>query len=190
MGLWVEDDGESLVQPMFCKSVHTNLKEGFPMWTETAEGRRYIGEVSKRIVTEVAPEELDLFDELIEEYFADPTPPDASAPTSDDPLAFGLGATLVAVTPAAAAIVSAVLTYVMTEAIKTIQEESAEAIKRKIKALFNPEKKDDEGPPPLTRDQLEQVKKLARRQAKKFGMELDLANKMANALIGALVLAT
>jgi hypothetical protein len=165
---------------------------GVPMWTETTEGREYIEEVSKRIVTEFAPEELDLFDDLIAEYFVDPTPPDLSDSGGDDALAFGVGEVLVAVTPAAAAVVTAVLTHVLTEATEVIKEESAAKIKKGIKDIFGPEKKDkqdDDEPQPLTRDQLEQVKKLARRQAKKFGLEPDLANKMADALVGALVLA-
>lgn len=159
------------------------------MWTETTEARKYIEEVSKRIVTEFASEELELFDELIADYFADPTPPDLSASGDDDPLAFGVGGVLVAVTPAAGAMVSAVLTFVLTEATEVIKEESAEKIKKRIKDIFSPENEDDDGPQPLTRDQLEQVKKLARRQAKRFGMEPDVANKMADALIGAIVLA-
>ncbi len=164
------------------------------MWTETSEGQEYIKEVSKRIVTEFAPEELDLFDDLITEYFVDPTSPDLTKSRGDDALAFGVGEVLVAVTPAAAAMVTAVLTRVFTEVVEVIkEEESGEKIKETIKGIFSREEKDsidDDKPQPLTSDQLEQVKKLARRQAKKFGLEHDLANKMADALIGALVLAT
>jgi hypothetical protein len=169
-----------------------NILRRFSMWTETTEVRKYIEEVSKRIVSEFASEELELFDELIAEYFADPTPPALSDSGDDDPLAFGVSEVLVAVTPAAGAMVTAVLTYVLAETTEVIKEESAEKIKKRMKDIFSPEKEDkedDDKPQPLTRDQLEHVKKLARRQAKKFGMEPDLANKMADALIGAIVLA-
>ncbi len=159
------------------------------MWTETTEGRKFIEEVSKQIVTEVAPEELDLFDELIEGYFEDPAPPDLSEAGSDDPLGFGLGGALVAATPAAAAVVSTVLTYVLTEALKTFQEESAEAIKTKIKKLFKPEEEAEDEIAELTDEQLKQVRRLAIKQAKTFGMEADQAKRMADALIGALALA-
>jgi len=106
-----------------------------------------------------------------------------------------LGETLVAVAPAAAAMASAVLSYLMTETIKAAQEESVEAVKKKIKALFNPEQKDDKPEkkedkslPPLTKEQMEQVKKLARKQAIQFGIKPDKADKMASALIGSLAL--
>ena len=163
------------------------------MWAETAEGRKFVEEVSKNIVTQVAPEELDMFDELVEEYFQNPTPPDRSATASDDPLGFGLGETLAAVAPAAAAMVSAVLTYIVTEAIKAGQEETTAIVKQKIKALFNPDKespgqKTDKEIPPLTKEQMEQVKKLARKQAIQFGIKPEQAEKMANALIGSLAL--
>ncbi len=49
------------------------------MWTETTEGRKFIQEISRGIVGEVAPEEMDMFDELVMEYFQDPTPPNLSA---------------------------------------------------------------------------------------------------------------
>lgn len=166
------------------------------MWTETAEGRKYIQEISKSIVIQIAPEEMDLFENLVAEYFQDPTPPDLSPSSKDEPLSFGLGETLVAVAPAAAAMVSAVLKYLMNELVKTTQEESAEAIKKKIKALFNPEakdkgraKKERQDLPPLTKEQMEQVKKLACKEAIVFGIAPSKADKMANALIGALALA-
>src|SRR5215211_3720307 len=133
------------------------------MWIETAEGRKLIEETSKSVVTQVAPEELELFDELLQDYFENPQPSNPPASTHDDPLGFGLGEALVAVTPAAAAMASTVLSYLMTEAIKATQEESAAAIKKKLKALFNPEKEKD-SLPPLTGEQLAQVKKLAHKQ--------------------------
>ena len=155
------------------------------MWTETTEGREFIKEISLDVVTQVAPEELDLFDELVQEYFEDPSPPDLSATVSDDPLGFGLAETLVAVTPAATALVSVVLSYLLTEVIKATQEEGAAVLKRKIKKLFNP---DSQEASPLTQPQLEQIKKLARKQAIQFGLNSKQAEQMAAALIGSLAL--
>lgn len=161
------------------------------MFTDTPEGRKYIEDVSKHIVAEYASEELDLFDELMAEYIADPTPPDLSTSSEDDALAFGLNEVIVAVTPAATAMTTAVLAYIIKDFAPLIQEKSAEWIKANINRIFakKDEKKGDDGFQPLTRDQLKEVKRIARRQAKKFGMETDMAHKMVEALIGALVLA-
>jgi len=76
----------------------------------------------------------------------------------------------------------------MTGAIKAVQEGASDAIKAQIKAAFAPKKKES-GPTPLSQDQLRQVKRIARSQAKKYGMDPEMAGKMAEALIGALVLA-
>lgn len=165
------------------------------MWTDTPEGRKLIQELSKDIVAETAPEEMDLFDELVMEYFNNPAPPDLSAKPKDDPLGFGLNEVLIAVTPAAAAMVNEVLKHLMTESIGAVKDESSDMVKKKVKKLFNPEKKDDQPTKkddgevrPLNKEQLEQVKKLARKQAIKFGIGPDKAEKMANALVGSLVL--
>lgn len=144
--------------------------------------RQLISEYARELVYQVAPEENDLFDELIEEYFQNPTPPEPVSETRDDPLGSGLGELLVAATPAATAIVGAVLTYLLTEVIKTTQEETATALKKKIKALFQ----NDKDPPPLSSKQLELVKELARKQGRAFGLETEEARKMADALIGVL----
>lgn len=165
------------------------------MWTESLEGRKLIQEIAKSIVLDFAPEEMDLFDELVSEYFHDPTPPDLTTSPQDDPLGFGLSEALIAATPAVAAMVNAVLNHVLSESIRAAKEESAEVVKKKVKNLFHPEKeaekpakKDDGEIRPLNKEQLEQVKKLARKQAIQFGIKPDKAEKMANALIGSLAL--
>ena len=157
------------------------------MWTETTDGRQFIEDVTKSIVAQVAPEELDMFDTLIQDYFENPTPPDPSVTDSDQALGFGLGEALAIATPAAAAAVSGVLTYILSEVLKTVQEESAAAITRRLKQLF---KRDAEGrTETLSPDQLRQVQTIAIKQAEAFGMGPQDATKMATALVGALAVA-
>jgi hypothetical protein len=155
------------------------------MWTETTDGRQLITDLSKQMVTQVAPEELDLFDELIEEYFDDPSPPDLSESDDDDALGFGLNEVVVAITPAAAAAASSAVGYILTEVLKSAQEESAAVLAKKVRKLFDP--KDKTGA--LTTEQLRQIRRLALSQAKVFGMEAGQARSMADALVGSLALA-
>jgi len=181
-----------LAHPYTREIALTNVKED-GMWSETAEGRKVIQGISRDIVDQFAPEELELFDDLVQEYFQDPRPPDSSSEPKDDPLGFGLSETLIAVTPAAMAMVSGVLNYLTTDIVKVAQEEITEAVKEKIKALFNSSKENSDQKlkneiPPLTIEQLEQVKKLARKQAIQFGIKPEQAEKMSNALIGLLAL--
>jgi hypothetical protein len=158
------------------------------MWTKTPEGRKLIQEISKGIISDIAPEEMDLFDELVMEYFQNPTPPDTSTSSKEDPLGFGVEEILIAATPAAAAMADTILNFIMSDLIKVAKEETAETVRGKIKTFFKKDKQEKEEVVPLTREQLEQIKKLARRQAIKFGMNAEKAEKMANALIGLLVL--
>ena len=155
------------------------------MWTQTADGREFITQISRQLVTEVAPEELDLFDELMAEYFDDPAPPVPADSPDDDPLGFGLSEILVVVTPAAGAVVSTVLSYILAEVIKTTQEESARAITNKLKSLFNSKEKAER----LTPDQLKQVHQVALKQARLFGLDPIQAKQMASSLVGSLAVA-
>ena len=155
------------------------------MWTDTPEGRQLIANLSRQVVDKTAPEELDMFDELLADYYANPHPPEKGAHADDDTLAFGVAEAFIAVTPVAAAVVSSMLTYILQEVIKTTQEEGAKAIAKKISDVINPQNKETA----LTQDQLQQVRKQALKQAKAFGMDNKHAGKMADALIGRLVLA-
>jgi hypothetical protein len=153
------------------------------MWVQTPEGDEVVRELSKQLVEQFAPEELEMFDELYEEYQKHPTPP-AVGPRADDPLGSGLGELIVAVTPAASAMATAVVTFVLSEVLKAAQDESSEKIKARVKALFNPKPK--EKMTPLTQEQLDRVQKLAAKRAVDFGLSPEKAKKMSLALIGSL----
>jgi hypothetical protein len=157
------------------------------MWTETTEGRKYVHEISKKVVSRVAPEEVDLFEELLQQYFDNPHASALDSKAGDDPLGSGLAEPLLAATPAAAAMASAVIGFLVNEVMKAAQKETATMIKEKIPGLFVPDKKTG-GSPPVTKEQLDQIKNLARNQANLFGFTAENAEKMTNALIESLTL--
>ena len=43
------------------------------MWTDTVESQQLMGEISKDIVIQIAPEEMEIFDELLQDHFQNPT---------------------------------------------------------------------------------------------------------------------
>lgn len=106
------------------------------MLVNTIENRALIKKISPHVVAKVAPEELPLFDELIEEYFDDPNPPDLSVSVSDEPLGMSWGELLIAVTPAVAAAVNAVLRFISTQVLAPRQANGA-GIVQSMKSLFN-----------------------------------------------------
>ena len=153
------------------------------MWSDTPEGQELIQEVSKGIVAEVDPEELALFDELMESYFANPHP---SSTERDDPLSFGLGELVILATPAAGAAVSTVFTYILNEVIETVQEEGARAITERIRDWLNSEP----AAKVLTAEQLKQIQEITIQRAELFGLDTTKAGLMASALFKSLGLPT
>jgi hypothetical protein len=153
------------------------------MWIQTPEGDEVVRDLSKQLVEQFAPEELEMFDELYNDYQKHPNPP-AVAPGADDPLGSGLGELIVAVTPAASAMATAVVSFVLSEVLKAAQEESSEKIKARVKALFNPKVKEKAAA--LTPEQLDKVQKLAAKRAMDFGLSPEKAKQMSLALIGSL----
>lgn len=158
------------------------------MWTSTSQAHELIEELSREIVVAIAPEEIDMFEELIQEYYQNPAPPDLTTRDKDDPLGFGIEEILIATTPATAAMVNAVLNHLMEEFLGAFQEQGMKVVRNKLKSLFDGSREDKEKPAPLTREQLQQIKKIARKQAIDFGISPEKAERMANALIGSLAL--
>jgi ABC-type Fe3+ transport system substrate-binding protein len=168
------------------------------MWTDSAEGRSFITQVSQSVVSEIAPEELVLFDDLLQDYFKNPTPPDLSAKASDEPLGFGLEGVLIALTPAAAAALKAVVDYLLGPTAQGVMKEGSAAIVNKVKQLLNPADKsapageqakvDHEPTPDSNKERLAVVKKIARAEAKKFGLSDSEADRLAFVIVAKLAL--
>lgn len=155
------------------------------MMPAVPEGREWIERLSREIVAEFAPEELPLFDELAQETFEHPRPPQGEERGGDDPLGFGMNETLVAITPAVSAMVSAAFAHLLGEVFKAAGEEEAKNLRERIKRLVNKER----SAAPLTVEQLAQVRKLAQEQAQLFGVPAGQAQQLADALVGRLALA-
>lgn len=153
------------------------------MWIQTPEADQFVQELSKELVSQFAPEELEIFDELYNDYKKHPSGL-RTEQGADDPLGSGLGEMILAVTPAASAMATAVLSFVMSEVLKASQEEASEKIKTRIKAVLNP--KGSGKSPPLSPEQLEQVQKLAVKRALDFGLTPQKAKQMSLALVGSL----
>ena len=158
------------------------------MWTDTVEGHKLVKELSRMIVEEVAPEELDLFDELLLEYYQNPSESITTKTKADNPLGFGLFENITASTTVIAPIVKSALDYLLSETIKVSQEESASLVKEKIKTVFKRDQADAEELDPLTKAQLRKIYRLARARAIDAGLKPKKAATMARALVGSLSL--
>lgn len=147
----------------------------------------WIDEISKELVAEVAPEELDLFDELAEAYHANPNPPERTRGGGDSALGFGLDAAITAASPAAMAAVSACFGYLIQIAGDAFKDQTRDFITVQVKALFG---KKASAPVQLHLDpaQLARARDLAASEARRFGLSKDEADRLANALAGRLAM--
>jgi hypothetical protein len=185
------------------------------MFTDSAEGRKIVAELTFEVVGEIAPEEHEIFNELLHEYYQPAKPTKTGKGGSDDPLGFGLEGVVHLMTPAVAALVTTLLNGLLAEAAKSLQEEGAAAIRNKIKTLLNPgqEKKPagketgqdrpgetkeggqkahkEERPSGVdfSREQLAAILKNAKSAARKQGASDEEAERIANALFVRLALA-
>jgi hypothetical protein len=151
------------------------------MWTHTPEGRQFIEEVSRNLVENIAVDELEFFDELAVEYFADPHP----ISPKDTELGGGFDFPA-AVTPAVLAAVKAV-TKVAIERTTALRTATGSVVRTRLTAMFGgASEPTDEQVEPLTDEQLESLKTLAHAEALRFGLDDDAARRMTNALTKAI----
>ena len=153
------------------------------MWINTPESKQVVTQLSRELVAEIAPEELELVDELLEDYYANPTVHESK----DHPLGFG-SEFLAAATPVVAAALQAFFNFILNEVWVSAQKESAELIAGRMKALFNPGKKKAEPTLQLTEGQLEKAKQLIKKEAIRSGMKPKKAEDLALKIIGRIAL--
>jgi hypothetical protein len=173
------------------------------IWTTSTEGKKLVEELSREVIAETAPEEIAVFDELVEVYYQKANPSGSAGSDTDDALGFGVDAGLFTVlTPAVLAVVTEVINYFRDEVIKSAKEEGAITIRAKIKAVLNPALKSEVDPSrneksaagdsalesDFSKEQLLVIQKIVKREAKKYGIKEDNALKLANAVIGRLVI--
>lgn len=88
---------------------------------ESSGDRELIEEVSRAVVAAVAPEEMVLFRPMTTAYFD--APDRLRQAPKDDLLGFGAGDAVVALTPVALSVMSAVLTYIRREVAQAPNKE-------------------------------------------------------------------
>jgi hypothetical protein len=155
------------------------------MWTDTPESQQLVGEISKDIVAEIAPEELEFADELLEEHRQNPR----HSAKEDDPLGFGADL-LVALTPVVAMAVQAVVKYLAEEVLRAAKEESSALIVQKIKVFFGTAEEKKKAGVSLSQEELAKVRTLVKKEAVRGGMPAQDAESLALQIVGRLALGT
>jgi hypothetical protein len=147
-----------------------------------------VTEVSKDLITQLAPQEKALFQPISEAYFKNPEKTLSDNKAKDEMLGFGAAEAVTLLTPVILAVSGDVIKFLFAEAQKAVQSESSDLINETVKGWFGKfhPKEDKKSPPPLTPDQLEQVRKIARQKAKLLSLSDKNTKLLADAIVGSL----
>jgi hypothetical protein len=155
--------------------------------------RTLIEDLARQVLWRAAPEELALFEETAEEYFADPA--GVLSPRRRDE-AVGFGLDLALLTPYALAVAGAVLSFLGSTVADAVKAEATPAISAWIRRLLRRDDEPGSGPAParpeprLTAEQADQVRGVAFARARDLGLGEPQARLLADSVVGGLRVAT
>jgi len=150
-----------------------------------------VSEVARDLLTQLAPQEKALFRSISESYFKNPEKTLAENSPKDEMLGFGAAEAVTLLTPVVLAVSGDVIKFLLAEAQKAMQSESTSLINETVKSWFNKfrQKDDKKSPPPLTPEQLEQVRKIAIKKAQQLKLSEKNTKLLAEAIVGSLAIA-
>jgi hypothetical protein len=144
--------------------------------------REFGTDLARDAVAAVAPGESEMFDEVAEEYWADPAAA-VAAERRDERLGFGLDLALLA--PFAISIAVAVGQYLLGILADAFAGEAKSAVVAKLRAMLR--KKNAPEIPQLTPEQFARVRSVAFDAAGRLGLPTDTARLLTDAIVGGLV---
>ena len=133
-------------------------------------------EISKTLIEDISPDELEYFDELANTHF------DVRKSDKDAQLGFGMVEFSELATPAVMTLVSGIVTYLA-------KDEMNEKIKEKLKGFFSKKKKPEEVKSlTLTNDQLNKISELIDKKLKEIELNEKTALRIRDSLISSFAL--
>ena len=150
-----------------------------------------VTEVARDLLAQLAPQEKALFRPISESYFKNPEKTLSDNQAKDEMLGFGAAEAVTLLTPVILAVSGDVVKFLFAEAQKAMQSESSNLINETVKSWFGKfrQKDDKKSPPPLTAEQMEQVRKVAVLKAKQLKLSEKNTKLLADAIVGSLVTA-
>ncbi len=147
-----------------------------------------VSAVARDLIIELAPQEKALFSSISEAYFKNPEKTLAEQRARDEMLGFGAAETITLLTPILLSVSGDVIRFLFAEAQKVMQTESSSLISETVKSWFSHfrQNEDKKSPPPLTPEQLEQVRKIAVKKAQQLKLSGKNTKMLADAIVGSL----
>jgi hypothetical protein len=150
------------------------------MWL-VDDDRALIAELTEMALAQAAPEELVVFEETADEYFADPQGAVSEAAKGQ---AVGFGLELAMITPAALSVGSVVLQALISIVSERTLSAGARTVSGQVRRLLRKEEPDSKLV--LTREQAGRVRQIALAQATALGLPETQATLIADSFVGAL----
>jgi hypothetical protein len=149
------------------------------MNSSTSRGEIVI--MSREVVSHLAPEEMEFFDEIQNQFDRD-SKSFKGASRRDDPLQFGLHDAAPLMTPAVIAAVTAVFHYLETILSQVVKNVAGTVLKERICTVLS------HAPSKLvvTPEQFVEIHRMAQREAMKYGVTDPAAKRMADQIVRSL----
>jgi hypothetical protein len=148
------------------------------------EEQALVRALAEAALERAAPEELAVFDETAEEYFA---APDAVLNPKRRDEAVGFGLELALLTPAVLAAAQAVLHFLVGAVAEAVHDEAKATVADRLKRLLG--HAGDAAPASLSPQQLRRVRDLAFERVRASGADEAQASLVADAIAGGLAVA-
>jgi hypothetical protein len=149
-----------------------------------------IDDFSSSLITELAPEEMPLYRPISEDYFKNPQRVLDEQSAKDDVLGFGATEVGMLLTPVVLAVMTEVVTFIVTEVKKSLKEEGADVIQNVVRRLFRKQPAaatQAASEPALSAEQVSQIHAIAFEQARKLRLSEPRAKLLADAVAGSLM---
>ncbi|HWO59984.1 MAG TPA: hypothetical protein VNO31_08120 [Umezawaea sp.] len=135
--------------------------------------RDFVVDTARSVVTDLAPDELALFEPVSRAYLRDPKKVLSDRERPGAVLGSGIDIAIALLSPVALGVATAVYEQLLDKAGEAIVERGGKLLKR----VRRPK-----GAPVITADQLDGLRTLAIERAKELGVADDLAEKVGDAL--------
>jgi hypothetical protein len=141
-----------------------------------------IAELSRVIISQVAPRELPVFGPVSRAWFANPQPTRLRT-GGDEALGYGLTDAVPVLTPFVLAAVTQVASYLFDRLGTALIDTAKDAISDRVARIF----RRDSAVPALSQAQLSEIRKTVMTVAQAAGVPVQQSSLVADALIGHLV---
>lgn len=160
------------------------------MLIETESGRYLINEFAYQMITEYAPQEIPLYVDMRDQYFADPDKYAQPTQAQDEALAFGSIQAVETFSFFVFPIITQILTHIINEAQNALKDEVGNKAVQWVRSLVNSQ----ERPKPIfSHNQLatieEEIDNIINSESKRLGIRKKQAYAIKNAVITRLALA-